>query len=570
MSERLLETDEVDPDARQTSQLRRYPAPRVWLSMIVWAAGTDVRLTSRALVALATRKRLRAWNLLLRANLTNTKLYRTWVDLVERPRLAALSPRDITPSPLGRLSFGARGDARNDWPSMRNHAEETTALRLTELRDLGVRWLIVDTPGWWLAEGAPRVLPALLDAVGAAPFVYWDYDEADAAGRRSSPRKTPSWNRLHFLSQDFVGGACAVSVAALTDLMRALPRLPALPDLLIALADTGDAPVRLPHTLSHRTVDSVTGELPRRAAVAASLGPAWIVAEQEPGVLAPQPRLPNPAPLVTLIVPTRDQPALLRTCIEGLRAARYPGKCDIVIVDNGTRDPEALAYLAAIQEAGTARVLHDERPFNYAALNNMAVREAGGDVLCFVNNDVEPLSADWLTPLVAFAAQPGIGSAGARLLYPDNTIQHAGVTIGLGNAAGHAHRHLAVEAQGYFREHAVTRAVKSVTGACMAVARDRFVQVGGFDEDNFAVAYNDVDLCLRLDALGLTNVYVPAATLYHHESKSRGHDHLPANRERYAGELAALQSRWHTTTAVDPYHHPDLARSSEQYVLGWP
>ena len=561
--------ESTDTDDGGERKARPYPRLGIWFDMLTCAARTDPRLMVRALVALSTGKRLRAWNLLLRANLKNAALYNLWILSVERPRLAKLSHSKHEPDAVARLSFGKTDAIEDDWPVLQIEADRATLARLQELHDLGVRWLIVDTPGWQQAEAAPRVLPGLLRAIGRAAFVYWDYDAIDADGQRSLPRKTPSWNRLHFLGQDFVGGACALSVAALIDVMQRSQRLPALPDLLIALAETTDAPVRLPHTLSHRSLGT-TPAASRLGAVAASLGTGWIVADQEPGILVLQPRLPDPPPIVTLIVPTRDQPALLRTCIEGLRAARYPGQCEIVIIDNGSQDPIALSYLAALEQTGAARVLRDDRPFNYAALNNMAVREARGAVLCFINNDVEPVSPDWLEPLVAFAALPGMGAAGARLLYPDRTIQHAGVTIGLGNAAGHAHRHVGLDAQGYFREHCVTRTVKAVTGACLAVARDRFLQVGGFDEDNFAVAYNDVDLCLRLDALGLMNVYVPAATLYHHESKSRGRDDHPANRARYARELEALQARWNTTQVVDAYHHPDLARSSEQYVLGWP
>jgi GT2 family glycosyltransferase len=212
-------------------------------------------------------------------------------------------------------------------------------------------------------------------------------------------------------------------------------------------------------------------------------------------------------------------------------------------------------------------ILDQPGPFNYSTINNNAVAAAQGELLCLMNNDIEVLSPDWLAIMATQALRPEVGAVGAQLLYPDGRIQHAGVVIGVGNAAGHAHRFLQPGAEGYFRRHALPQFVSAVTGACLVVRRERFLAVGGLDEANFAVAFNDVDLCLKLNARGWQSFYEPRAVLVHHESVSRGLDTDPVGAARFAGELAALQRIWRTNEIVDPYHHPMLSRASEQFAL---
>lgn len=183
-----------------------------------------------------------------------------------------------------------------------------------------------------------------------------------------------------------------------------------------------------------------------------------------------------------------------------------------------------------------------------------------------LNNDIEVIEPHWLSALVREAMQPGIGAVGARFCSPDRSVQHAGVAIGLGNAAGHAHRALPEGEPGYYAQALIARGASAVTGACLLVARRHFEAVGGLDADGLAVAYNDVDLCLKLRELGLRNIYTPLATLIHHESKSRGLDFSPEHLERYMRELSLLQERWDTRSLVDPWHHPGLDRGNETYA----
>jgi len=236
------------------------------------------------------------------------------------------------------------------------------------------------------------------------------------------------------------------------------------------------------------------------------------------------------------------------------------------VIDNGSDDPETIDFLQGLDTAGT-RVLRIAGPFNYSALNNAAVAVAGGEVLCFLNNDIEMIAGDWLSMMVRQALRADIGAVGARLLYRDGTVQHAGVYTGIGGGAGHAHRYQDAEATGYFERARLPQRISAVTGACLVVAKEKFLAVGGFDEKNFPVAFNDVDLCLKLNARGWQSFYEPRATLIHHESKSRGSDSAKGNRARFADELAALKRIWATDIQRDPYHHPHLSPFCEQFLI---
>lgn len=198
---------------------------------------------------------------------------------------------------------------------------------------------------------------------------------------------------------------------------------------------------------------------------------------------------------------------------------------------------------------------------------NRAAKRATGELLCLLNNDIEMHDGDWLEAMVRHAIRPGVGAVGALLQYADGTVQHAGVSIGTGNAAGHAYRGTPIAATGHRDMHRLTRRVSAVTAACLVVRKDAFLEVGGLDESAFRVAFNDVDLCLKLLKNGYCNIFAGDAHLTHHESKSRGSDFSGENYSRYMEELAHLQERWGTKEFVDPYHHPLALRSSEKFVL---
>ncbi len=432
-------------------------------------------------------------------------------------------------------------------PVMLGDASTGGGLAVSEIGDLGAcfdgdeAWILPVSSGDLLAEDALSIYGRAIAAEPDAGIVYADDDLIDREGRRSVPHFKPDWNPELFEHHDFLTGACAVRVRR--EDVHALDGQDWAEALIGKALQRRTRVVHLPFVLHHR--------------------------RSRPQPLIPaKPAAPCPAdaPPVTVIVPTRNRAELLRECVEGLSATDYP-KFDLIVVDNESDEPEAVRLLGKLQ-AGGAKILKVDGPFNYSALNNRAVEEARGEVLCFLNNDVEMVDRDWLALLVTHAVRPHIGAVGARLLYPDGTVQHAGVYTGIGGGAAHAHRFQAEGDPGYFERARLPQRVTAVTGACLVVEREKFVAVGGFDEEQFPVAFNDVDLCLKLNARGWQSFYEPRAVLIHHESKSRGSDRDKANRDRFAEELAALKRKWHTDRAPDPFHHPHLSPFCEQFVMG--
>lgn len=401
---------------------------------------------------------------------------------------------------------------------------------------------------WFLAvRGGDRVArkagetyaAAAASAEAGCSVIYADDDRLEPGGHRIEPHFKPCWNSELYRHHDFMTGACIVRAGAAD--LAAAARHKAWHRALAEQAAQRGSVMHIPVVLHH---------LRSRSLVPAKVEPIQTAT-----------RLPS----LSVIIPTRNRVDLLHTCIAGLRATRYPG-IEIIVADNDSDEPGTLAYLCTLADEGVT-VLHQPGPFNYSMINNNAVAVARGELICLLNNDIEVLSPDWLMIMATQALRPEVGAVGAQLIYPDGRIQHAGVVVGVGNAAGHAHRFLRPEADGYFRRHALPQYVSAVTAACLVVRRDRFLDVGGLDAKNFAVAFNDVDLCLKLNQRGWQSFYEPRAVLVHHESVSRGHDRDPVGGARFAGELAALQRIWRTNEITDPFHHPMLSRASEQFAL---
>ncbi len=277
--------------------------------------------------------------------------------------------------------------------------------------------------------------------------------------------------------------------------------------------------------------------------------------------------LPEPAPLASIVIPTRNGHAILKSCIDSITARTTYPNYEIIVVDNGSDDPEALAYFESLEAGGVARVLRYPHAFNYSAINNFAVAQARGQVVALVNNDIEVISPDWLTEMVSLALRPGTGCVGAKLYYPNDTIQHAGVIVGLGGVAGHSHKTFERKARGYFGRLMVTQNVSAVTAACLVVRKAVYEEVGGLDEENLKVAFNDVDLCLKVSAAGYFNVWTPFAELYHHESVSRGSEDDPVKRARFKAEVMFMKSKWGAALTADPHYSPHLTLKYEDYSI---
>ncbi len=427
--------------------------------------------------------------------------------------------------------------------------------------------VVLTAPGHRLVPGAPEAIAA---AFAADPRLGALYGDAVVLGRKGEPWLPvlrPAFDPDYLLAADYTGPVVAFRRTVL-DRLGLDPALPGaeVADLLLRLAAEDPRALRhLPRPLS--TWSPFAAAPPegwaasRRALAERHLAGAGRV-EAAGGILSLRRDLPAP-PLASLIIPTRDRVELLQACIESIRAQTDWPALEIIVCDNDSRHPRTLAYLHRLAGEGV-RVLPCPGPFNFAAMNNRAAAQARGGLLVFVNNDVVAHRADWLRRMAEEALRPEIGAVGAKLLDVRERIQHGGIVLGTGGLVTHAHRHFPGTAPGYLASLRATHRVSAVTAACLAVEAEKFRAVGGFDEAAFAVDFNDVDLCLRLDAAGYRTLMVPGAVLYHHEAASRRWN--PEARARHDTEVAALRARWGARLDADPWYHPGFDPRAGTYV----
>jgi O-antigen biosynthesis protein len=404
---------------------------------------------------------------------------------------------------------------------------------------------------------APATMRLIGEAVALHPeaeLLFADEDIKDNAGRRREPFFKPGWDPELHRAGDLLGRLLVLR----GDVLRRI-RLPSdTPDSdwfreLGQRAVAACRPDRIHHipaVLCHRAAPSLAADANTAAAV------RWTRVRNA---------VPTAAPLVTLIVPTKDREDLLRICADGLlNGTDYP-KIELLILDNGTREPGAIKLLRKLEAHERVRVLSLPGPFNWSSLNNAGARAARGTILVLLNNDVKILRGDWLDELVSHAVQPGIGAVGAKLLYPAGSLQHAGIVFDTGGPT-HVLRHAPADTGRLNQTFTVAHSVSAVTGACLAVRRSTFFEVGGLDE-GLAVTCNDTDFCLRLLAYGYRNVWTPFAMLEHRELASRGPEQTENMRERAAAELDRLSRNWGGATVSDRYLNPNLELVDEQPSL---
>ena len=274
--------------------------------------------------------------------------------------------------------------------------------------------------------------------------------------------------------------------------------------------------------------------------------------------------LPEPEPSVAIIIPTRNQLPLLKACVESIREHTTYKNYQIWVVDNDSDCPDTLFWLAQQRMSGGLEVVKDDGAFS--RLNNYAVSKVDTDFVLLLNNDIEVVSGGWLSDMVATACQPDVGAVGARLLYPDGTVQHSGVVLGIGGSAGHAFKGMKKDNPGYWFRGVLRSEFTAVTGACLLVAREYYLAVGGLDEVSFSVAFNDVDFCLRLAERGYRNVLCAYAELIHHES-SPGLRDTPEKLARFFIERTRLRQRWLQWINDDPAYNPNLNCDTEFFAM---
>jgi GT2 family glycosyltransferase len=282
--------------------------------------------------------------------------------------------------------------------------------------------------------------------------------------------------------------------------------------------------------------------------------------------------LPDILPLVSLIIPTRNGLQLLQQCIESIvQKTTYPNY-EILIIDNGSDELEILEYFKVLVTDSRIRVIRDHSPFNYSALNNAAVKLARGELIGLINNDIEVISPDWLSEMVSHALRPEVGAVGAKLLYLNSTVQNAGdiLGVGIGHIAGHAHKDLPRDEHGYFGRANLIQSFSAVTAACLVIRKSTYESLGGLNEVDLQIVYNDVDFCIRLRNAGYRNIWTPYAELYHHESATRGYEDTPEKKARFKREIAYMQSQWGDALQNDPAYSPNLTIHKGDFSLAWP
>ena len=426
-----------------------------------------------------------------------------------------------------------------------------------------------------LPEHALYMVAVAVNENPSLDLIYSDEDKIDESGGRFGPYFKPDWNPDLFSCQNMIChlGVYRTSLANSFGGFREGCEGAQDWDLALRFSERVSSTRihHIPHVLYHwRAIAGstavVVSEKPYALQAAEKvlrdhcdrIGRQGIISQAAGGYFRVCSSIPIPNPLVSIIIPTRNGLVLLRRCIERLRERTRYSNYEILVVDNQSTDSETLDYLNQISGAGFARVLRYDFPFNYSALNNFAAKAARGSYLCLMNNDIEVISEHWLDEMVSQAACIEVGAVGAKLYYPNDTIQHAGVILGMGGIAGHLYSGMGRNSSGYMSRLMLVQNVSAVTAACLLVRKELYEEVGGLDEKNLPIAFNDVDFCLRLLERGYRNLWTPYAELYHHESASRGPEDTPEKKLRFRREMTYMQTRWGHLLQHDPAHNPNL------------
>jgi len=434
---------------------------------------------------------------------------------------------------------------------------------------------------------APQALNEVATTLTQNPSIRWVYSDEDLMsenGKRIAPHFKSQWNPYLLHAHNYITHLCAYQRELLNDLGGFRPGVDGAQDYDLALRASAKLQ---PHQITHIPKVLYHWRMHAESTAFQSGTKLYTVAagekaltdyfnEQNQKVDIKEGNLdnfyhvqyiPKQWPKVSIIIPTRDHKSVLEACVSSLLSKTDYADFEVIIMDNQSQQADALTYLKELANHDTVSVVKHDKAFNYSEINNRAVELASGEVIILLNNDVEVINDSWLKELVGLAMQDDVGCVGAKLLYPDQSIQHAGIVMGLGGYAAHSHRGTPESCNGYFNRPNINQVVSGVTGACLTVRKETYLSVGGLDEE-FKVAYNDVDFCLKVKAAGFYNVYCAHAQLYHYESKTRGEDNQDKEKAaRFDLEKARLLKKWKPEIENDLYYSPHLTRSAEDFLI---
>ncbi len=497
------------------------------------------------------------------------------------------------PKIVALLSELAQGDARVKLTCLERNlgivGNSNAALTLSE----GEFMVLLDHDDT-LAPNAFYDMVSLLHLHPEAAMVYSDEDKIDEQGQRFEPFFKPDWSPDLFHSMMYtchLGFYRSSLVKEIGGFQAGFDGAQDY-DLVLRLIERTDQLYHLPKVLYHwRTMPGSTARglksknyawVAQFRAMSAHLRRCGLNASVEPGLAENTLRVRyqlTEHPRISIIIPTRDQGKVLKRCIDSIQSLSTYPNYEIVVVNNGSHEPSTLEYFEQLRDQSPAQpgvqILDYPAEFNFSAINNFAVAHTTGELILLLNDDTEVITPQWLEAMVEHAVRPEVGAVGARLLYPNNTLQHAGVILGLGHiadyphgVAGHSHKYLSAEQSGYFSRAVAIQNFSAVTAACLMTRREVFSQVGGLDSENLTVAFNDIDFCLKIREAGYLIVWTPYAELTHYESLSRGtEDSTPEKQARFQRELGYMLRRWSHRLANDPYYSPNLTLDHENFSI---
>ncbi len=429
-----------------------------------------------------------------------------------------------------------------------------------------------------LSKDALFEVVQLLNKFPEADLIYSDEDKIDLNGKRVQPFFKPDYSPDLLLSFNYI---CHFLVCRLKKIREIKGFREGFEgsqdyDLLLRLTERTDKIHHIPKVLYHwRQVKGSTSMSHKQKeihiensikALQEVLKRRNIEGEVEKGINFDQfesyrvKRKIKPNPWVSIIIPTKDKVNFLKTCLQSIQEKTGYKNYEIIIVDNKSEEKETVDFLSSLKKKENVRVIEYEDEYNFSKINNFAARQAKGSHILFLNNDTEVVSQEWMTSMLEHSQREEVGAVGAKLIYPDNTIQHAGTIIGLGGVAAHSHKKFPASSNGYFGSLNTIRNYSAVTAACLMLRKEVFEEAGGFDEENLPIGFNDVDLCLELRKRGYLVVYTPYAALYHYESQSRS-DYLNPD------EVMFMKKKWGDVLLSDPYYNPNLSMDSEDFRI---
>lgn len=437
-----------------------------------------------------------------------------------------------------------------------------------------------------LAPHALLVMETTLQQSPALCLIYADEDKIDTHNLRFDPHFKSEWNQDLLYSQNYIGHPTLLKKDLLESIGGFRKGFEGSQDHDVLIRFTSNLAAhqihRIPDILYHwRAHEESTAKNLNAKNYTTNAGIKALqdhFDQQNTKISVTQGKFPNtyktnwpipsPEPLVSLIIPTHNGYDILKTCINSILDKTTYTHYEIIIVDNRTTCNKTLNFIKKVEQNNKhIRSIQWNKPFNFSAINNFAVSQAKGTIVGLVNNDIEVISQDWLTEMVSHAVRPEIGCVGAKLYYPNNTIQHAGVILGLGGVAGHSHKHHPRASRGYFDRLSLVQNLSAVTAACLIVKKEIYHQVEGLDEKNLPIAFNDVDFSIKVREAGYRNLWTPFAELYHHESISRGGEDTPEKRKRADKEILFMKKKWHAHLNPDPAYNPNLTLDAEDFSL---